>query len=294
MIEFFEEYNAEIYRNIHSDLHRLSEYDLYHHYLTHGIEEGRISCEIKNKNDLASFVTNNFDSCLEISPFHNPTLKGNNVKYFDILNKKDLIDVAKKNNLTKYVHNIPDIHFVDNNANLRTIEEKFNIVLSCHSIEHQFNLVKHLVDVEYLLNPDGYYVIVCPDKRYMFDHFIKETSIADVLSSYYNNETKHTLKSVIEHRALTCHNDCGLHWNKKHGISILNEHGISTIKNAIDEFNNTKGYIDVHALQFTPNSFASIIQNLVDLGLINLKVHRVYHSLFGSNEFYAVLQKKIK
>jgi hypothetical protein len=265
---------------------------LYQHYLNNGIPEGRISCEITHKNDLASFVINNFDSCLEISPFHNPTLKGNNVKYFDVFNKEELIDVAKKTNLSQYIDKIPDIHFVDNNGNLRTIEEKFNIVLSCHSIEHQFNFVKHLIDVEYLLNPDGYYVIVCPDKRYMFDHFIKETTIADVLGSFYNNETKHTLKSVIEHRTLTCHNDCGLHWRNNHGISILNQHGVSTIKSAIDEFNNTKGYLDVHALQFTPKSFASIIQNLIDLGLIHFKIHRVYHSLFGSNEFYAVLQKK--
>lgn len=292
MIQFFQDYNAIIYREKHKDLQHFNEHDLHQHYLNHGIEEGRISCELTHKNDLALFVTNNFDSCLEISPFHNPTLKGNNVKYFDVFNKQELIEVAKKNNLTHLIDNIPEIHFVNSDANLKSIEEKFNIVLSCHSIEHTFNLVKHLNDVEYLLNPNGYYVVICPDKRYMFDHFIKETTIADVLGSYYDNQTKHTLKSLIEHRVLTCHNDCGLHWNKNHGISILNEHGVSTITNAINEFNNTKGYIDVHALQFTPNSFASIINNLIQLNLINFKIHRIYHSLYNSNEFYAVLQKK--
>lgn len=161
------------------------------------------------------------------------------------------------------------------------------MILSCHSIEHQTNFIKHLTNVSGLLKNNGVYVVICPDKRYCFDHFIKETTIADIINMNYINNEKHTIKSVIEHRALTCHNDCGRHWNNDHGTP-----NIENIKNAINEYETTEGYIDVHALQFTPESFQGIIDILKKNNFIDLYCDRVYPTLRNSCEFYAVLRKE--
>ena len=71
--------------------------------------------------------------------------------------------------------------------------------LSCHSIEHQLNFIQHLQDVSELLNDNGYYVIILPDKRYCFDHFIKESTIADIICQYTDKPKLHSIKSIIEH-----------------------------------------------------------------------------------------------
>ena len=68
-----------------------------------------------------------------------------------------------------------------------------------------------------MLLPGGCYVIIIPDKRYCFDHFINETTIADVVNMNVNKVKNHSVKSVIEHRGLTCHNDSVRHWNNDHG-----------------------------------------------------------------------------
>ena len=104
------------------------------------------------------------------------------------------------------------------------------------------------------MSPNGLYVIICPDKRYYFDHFIKESTIADIILMNEQKLTKHSIKSVIEHRALKCHNDSSRHWNNDHENQSVDNNN-QLLLNAINEYKNTEGYIDVHSLQFTPHSF---------------------------------------
>jgi hypothetical protein len=50
-------------------------------------------------------------------------------------------------------------------------------------------------------------------------------------------------------------------------------------------------YIDVHAWQFTPNSFINIINILFNLHLISLHPKCIFPTLRNKSEFYVVLQK---
>ena len=142
-----------------------------------------------------------------------------------------------------------------------------------------------------MLSSNGFYIIICPDKNYCFDHFIKETTIADIILMNEQKLKKHSIKSVIEHRVLTCHNDCIRHWNNDHGNQTIYDNDVSLL-NAINEYKNTE-YIDVHSLQFTPSSFEKIINLLSKNNFIDLEIHRIYKTIHGSNEFYIILQKKI-
>ena len=48
------------------------------------------------------------------------------------------------------------------------------------------------------------------------------------------------------------------------------------------------GYVDVHAWQFTPESFRSIVTELGDV--VPFQVERVYNTLRDRNEFGAILR----
>lgn len=289
MVDFPSEFDSIIYRSKNEDLSNMTDEELILHYNNNGKKEGRICSKVENRSFIPELL-HNFSSCLEIGPFDCPVIRGSNVEYFDVLDQQGLYDRAVTIGRTGNLTNIPFINYVSNTGDLTVINEKYDLVLSCHSIEHQIDFIQHLKDVEKILKTGGYYAVLLPDKRYCFDHFIRETTIADVLQYHFNKTSFHTVKSVIEHRALTCHNDIGRHWKNDHGENHIDPNHIT---NAIEEYNtgtSTNSYIDVHALQFTPDSFREIINLLNELGYIQLKVDKIYPTLLNSCEFYVILK----
>jgi SAM-dependent methyltransferase len=289
MVDFPSEFDPEIYRLKNPDLSHMSDDKLVLHYNNHGKREGRICSRVENRFFILELLPK-FSCCLEIGPFDCPVIQGPNVEYFDVLDQQGLynraITIGRTGNLT----NIPFIKHISDTGDLTIINNKYDLVLSCHSIEHQIDFIQHLKDVEKILTPGGYYAILLPDKRYCFDHFIRETTIADVLQYHLNKTPFHTVKSVIEHRALTCHNDTVRHWANDHGNRVVNS---ANVLAAINEYNTgmeTNNYVDVHSLQFTPDSFKEIINLLNELGYIQLKVDKIYPTLLNSCEFYVILK----
>ena len=228
-------------------------------------------------------------SILEIGPFYNPVCRGERVEYFDILSQNDLIVRAKNIGASVDSEKIPFIHHVSATGDLEIIPKQFDAIISCHAIEHQLDLIGHLNSVSKLINGGGNYYIIAPDKRYCFDHFMAESTIAEVIEWHYSKKKKHTLKSVIEHRVLTTHNHPMMHWNGNHGSL---ENTCEKISSAIQEFNDAgTNSVDVHGWYFTPQSFVNIITILNDLKYIDFSVKKIIPTQYGNFEFYVVLEK---
>jgi SAM-dependent methyltransferase len=186
-------------------------------------------------------------------------------------------------------HNAPEIDFVSETSDLTRVNATFDVIFSSHCIEHQPDLVKHLSEVAALLKPGGAYLLIIPDKRYIFDHYVPESTIADVLEAHRERRRIHRLASVIEHRALVTHNDPVRHWKGDHGKSRADGR-VDVIQAAIGEYDRSEGkYIDVHAWQFTLRGFRVIAQQLHDLGLTTLSPTRVWGTPRPNMEFCAVL-----
>jgi hypothetical protein len=282
------EFDPVFYRHSYADLAAMSDTQLKNHYFSYGIKEGRVASSAGTRQNFLGLVPLTA-SVLEIGPFCNPSLIGNPVRYFDVLDKAGLISRAQSIGVDH--HRVPNIDYVSPTGDLSVVSETFDSVLSSHCIEHQPDLIRHLNDVANLLYRNGLYFLLIPDKRYCFDHFIRESTIADVIDAHFSGRTRHTLKSVIEHRALTTHNDPIRHWRADHGTPFATE-GIQRLRDAIEEFNSKQdGYIDVHAWQFTPESFRSIIEHIGRLGVAPIHPLRIYQTPFGSNEFYAILRR---
>ena len=285
--------NGNIYKTKYKDLENINDELLEKHYEECGKNEGRICSKISNRSELIKYIDIKKLKCLEIGPFDCPNLIGKDVKYFDVLDQDSLKKRALELNRNGKV---PFIDYINSKGDLKIISEKFDLVLSCHSIEHQLNLIQHLKDVSELLNDNGYYVLIIPDKRYCFDHFLKESTIADIIHQHTNESKLHSIKSVIEHRGLTCHNDSVRHWNNDHGYQnyISNK---NLIASSINEYQNSisnNKYLDVHSLQFTPDSFKIIINLLNQLNYIDLVIKNTYNTIRNSSEFFVILKKESK
>ena len=226
---------------------------------------------------------------LEIGPFYSPALHGPHVRYADVLDTQQLRDRAAL--IGQDPETCPVIDYPLPDWDLDAIGERFAAVFSSHCIEHQADLVQHLQAVERRLHPGGCYFVIVPDKRYCFDHFLPETTVADVIRAQARGEMRHDVGSVIEHLALFAHNDAPRHWAGDHGDADPVER-IEDIRNAMRQYQASDGrYIDVHAWKFTPASFRTVTWALHALGLTRLQPWGVLDTVRNRNEFCAVFRQ---
>lgn len=118
-----------------------------------------------------------------------------------------------------------------------------------------------------------------------------------MLDDYYNkrggSDGIHRLKAILEHRALTVHNDVPKHWAGDHGpqypraVLELLRNGVAEYETSVQEHT----YVDVHHYNFTPQGLAFIVDTLHNLGLTELRVHRLYETVKDRFEFGIVLKK---
>lgn len=273
------------YRAVNGDLGHLDDAGLRLHYEQYGRAEGRVAAPMALREALLTRIGDG-RSVLEIGPFCSPLLRGRHVEYLDVLDAGQLRRRAAEigadpAGCPELIHHVGD---------LDRVQRRFDAVVSSHAIEHQPDLVRHLNEVARILEPGGAFFLMIPDKRYCFDHFIAESTIADILQAHHERRRRHDLASVIEHAALATHNDPARHWAGDHGAEVADrtarvEHGLA-LHAAADG-----GYVDVHAWYFTPDSFRLGIDTLAGLGLIALAAAEVYDTPFQRNEFCAVLRR---
>lgn len=224
--------------------------------------------------DLAAMVSPDA-RVLEIGPANLPTLKGPNVEYFDVLSSDEL-----------GIH----IHHHSPTGNFSIIPDaSFDIIFSAHCIEHQPDFVSHLQQARRMLRDGGKYLVVAPDHRYCFDHFIAPSSMADILVSHEERRTVHTLENFSRHLSMMTHNDAARHWAQDHGEPAgpaafkpsLQDQFLDRIANGL--------YTDCHAWQFTPDTFQQITTSLAERGEIDFAKIEVSETPRNHFEFTAIL-----
>ena len=229
--------------------------------------------------------------CLEIGPFDNPQIKGDGVRYFDVLDTESLRKRARRHG--RSFSGVPRIDFVSPTGTLGVIDERFRSVFSAHVVEHQPDLVRHFQDVARILEPGGIYHVVCPDKRYCFDHFIPLSSLDEVLHAHRTGRTNNAPATIRNHVANITHNRAWKHWLGWHGRpKIADDPGIATIA-AVECARAARGeYVDVHAWMFTPATFRDIVGTLCREDLIPFTLTLVTQTRFGEQEFFARLLRR--
>ena len=189
------------------------------------------------------------------------------------------------------VNKIPNIDYIISSHSLESITEKFNIIFASHVIEHQPDLITHLNEVSSKLIDGGIYALILPNAKYCFDANLPLSKISDVINAFIDKRKLHTLGSIIEHRALTTHNDPFRHWTEKKSV-LYKPIDVDKVSSAMEEFKNSSNqYIDVHAFQFDPMTFSDILNTLIKLQLINFGSVEVNGPVYGSYDFTLMLKK---
>jgi SAM-dependent methyltransferase len=283
------EIDVDYYRATYQDLAPFDDDIIIGHFLQFGEAEGRAASPATLREGfIDGIIAEEKGAVLEIGPFCSPLISGPNVSYLDMFNAEELRAKAIGHGFD--ASGCPEkIDFV---GDIALIDKTFAAVVSSHSLEHQPDLVHHLENVARILDKGGRYYAIIPDHRYCFDALLPESMLGNVLQAHRERRTRHTLQSLIEHRTATVHNDAARHWLGDHGtISAVPMD--QQIKAAIEEYERAgTGYLDVHAWYLNPHNFRTIVDTLFQIGLISLKIERVYSTPLNRFEFCAVLEKQ--
>lgn len=216
------------------------------------------------------------------------------------------------------VDSVPEkIHFVSPTGDLGVVDEKFDIVFTSHVIEHVPDLTAHFQAVSRILNAGGLYVLIVPDKRFCFDHFNAETTLADVIDASVNRCKTAKFADVLSSVFTRTHNNPIRHWLGDHGErfglrdappdaeSVTEIDGeyffddgkdlpekISHLAEKYTQIFERGEYVSVHNWRFTPASFGYIVDTLNALNLIDLPLYRLCRTVWGRFEFVAMLERR--
>lgn len=280
-----DQFSASAYRAGSGDLESFSDEELIKHYVGYGKKENRVSTSISSKRDFLSLLQGK-KKLLEIGVFDNPTLdfiadseESVVIHYADFLSRDELI--ARASDVGRNPQNVPEIKWILSDG-YDQIDVLYDAVVSHHCVEHQPDLIAHLLKITSILGPGGWYFFSVPHKYRCFDFFISESTIVDVIAAYYLKHEKPSFKSILEHRVFTSHT----YQDGVNPFDSLQPSMRKRIESAFDEFSSNE-YVDVHCWQFTPESMRKILSQLAAFDFIpNINELKVYPNF---DEFYVAI-----
>lgn len=232
---------------------------------------------------------------LEIGPSHSPLApkaEGFHVEILDHASAQDLR--AKYRDAGVNIDHIEDVDFIWRGERLpETIGRHgcYDWIIASHVIEHTPDLVGFLCDCQTLLQEAGRLILVIPDKRYCFDHFQSLTSTGDVLDAHQLGRTHPSPGHVFDHfvNAVGKGRKRVISWRRHAPGALQLIHSLEEARDAWRSAQADNAYVDVHNWHFTPESFSLVIDDLRDLGLLELGI--TDGPTAASGEFCTCLQR---
>lgn len=241
---------------------------------------------------IREYIVSSTPKILEIGALDWPTfIKPEfDVSYVDYASRTEL---AKKSpsNLRYAYDNIVDVDYVIPSPPYASIiNEKFDVIIANHVIEHIPNVIDWLNDLGKLLHSNGVIFLSIPDKRYTFDYLRRESTIFDLVRSFKSKQKKPDFVNIIEHLWYKRNIKCQDVWGGKDLMPLLSVRPNFLEVYDVAEKASMQAYADVHCNVFTADSFDELVNTLIDLKFIGFSGADVSKVIVDHNEFHVVLK----
>jgi SAM-dependent methyltransferase len=166
-------------------------------------------------------------------------------------------------------------------------DERFDLVLASHVLEHTVSLVDFVNDCADLLNPGGTLALIVPDKRFCFDRFRDRSSLGEVIDAASADRRAHSAGTLTEVALYTTRRRGSIAWTPASRGPYEWVYGLAAARElaaAADE----ETYVDVHRWVFTPHHLRLLLHDLAETGHIGLR-ESFFHGTVGF-EFFVNLR----
>lgn len=232
---------------------------------------------------------------LEIGPSFNPVFpksQGYNVKSLDHLSREGLLAKYRGIMDDSILEKIEEVDFVWSGQPYNELVrgERFDWILAAHLIEHVPDVVAFLNDCASILDERGVLALLVPDRRYSFDYFRPFSSLGAIIDAHIGRKKKPSVGDLIDCRYLTA----ARYTNETALQRIFSPPELQKKVDAdvYHSYENASDYLDSHVWVFTPHSLRLVIEDLFQLGIIQLRelafsptrggVFQIYLSRHGS------------
>ncbi len=234
---------------------------------------------------------------LEIGAFASPTFEQSerDIKFMDWSSTEELIQTLEDNpekakKVVRVDYAIKDKNFAN------YIEEKFDLVIANHVVEHIPDLIRWLQNISQILNDEGSIFLAVPHKEYTFDKIRSITSLTQIIRNYLEDLKTPSVYQVFDHiyfrRPISVGSDV---WNNnfQHLIDDKQFNSADEALQVAQRLIAQKGYVDAHCNVFSCESFIEICTELKLSGYINLEVVGFENVKKPYNEFMIILKKSL-
>jgi hypothetical protein len=167
---------------------------------------------------------------------------------------------------------------------------KVDYVLASHVIEHVPDVVTWLNELASVLTDEGTIRLAIPDRRFCFDYLREETRLTDILTAFAMGARRPQAREIIDYVLQYRQIDLERAWRGELETSGIEptrlEHSLDLVRRSL-----AGEYVDVHCWTFTLSSFARIMAQLSELGLVSLACDRAFDTEVGEHEFFVTLRR---
>lgn len=230
---------------------------------------------------------------LEVGAFDNPTVRRSDgfvVRYADYFSAHELRE-KHANNPKRDVSRVVDVDYVLKGPRLSPfIQEKVDLVVANHVIEHICNPIGWLCDIAMFCSPDALVFMAVPDQRFTFDYLKQPSDITAIVRSHEEEKEQPDVYDVARMRYLHTRVDAASLWEGG-APPVPPKQPPKSYREILDAARAEagRGYTDVHCAFYTAESFVHIFSELHRSGFIPWQVRLLHDVDRGGNEFYVLL-----
>ena len=170
--------------------------------------------------------------------------------------------------------------------------EMFDHVVASHVIEHVPDLVWWMAEIASVLRLFGSLRLAVPDRRYTFDFLRRESTLPDVMASHLARQTRPGVREILDfwgwYRAV----NAAAAWRGEYPADRdFHMHEMQAALQRCTTASQDGAYHDVHCWVFTPASFAVLMSQLCQLGLLDYGCTQIHVTARDELEFFVHLMK---
>jgi hypothetical protein len=265
------------------------------HFEAYGFDEGRSPSPTSRRKRILGNIDTAIMQGVEIGALANPIIRKEDgrILYVDFLDTQALIRnyASDPHTDTTKIVQVDAIWGADRLRDCLPSGFKADYVVASHVAEHVPDLLGWINEISDILNDTGQIRLALPDRRYTFDILRQESQIHDVLDAHLRKTRvplpRAILDFLISFRTVSA-KEAWLGQIDREALEPM--YKINTAFEAASRVFETGVYQDTHCWVFTPRSFAKLMEQAVEAGLLRLGCVAFHDTKPFELEFFVGLQ----
>ncbi len=170
---------------------------------------------------------------------------------------------------------------------------RVDYAVASHVAEHVPDLLGWLADLHGVLAPNGTLGLAIPDRRFTFDRFRAESTIAEAVEAYLCKYTRPSLRQVFDSAWQAVEIGVDQAWRDDIPDRAAQLPRLTLAFDLVRRLHDNGAYNDAHCWVFTPASFLELIGQAARLELLPYTLHGFYPTELNGYEFYAVFRRAV-